>query len=216
MCGRVSSRGHGASSYSASSSETSAGGDSVVEWRLGSVDGDEGRPISSQEGGCWGSGSGYSNLPVSTTMVEEEDVARCTEALIFLSPVLDDFSIRQLGLPAAPSCNCVNEGRLVLTIFPLASLQSLFLVANMPRPSPPASSSFSLWRAMCLSGNEDQSPLPPWNALATHLEGHGAGNGHYTAGTYYCRPCGSMHGDADALIWKMTFHSLESCSRTFS
>lgn len=47
--------------------------------------------------------------------------------------------------------SCVYEGRLELTIFPSVSLQSLFLVANTPNPGPPASSSFSLWRAMCLS-----------------------------------------------------------------
>lgn len=50
----------------------------------------------------------------------------------------------------APSC--VYEGRLELTIFPSESLQSLFLVASIPSPGPPASSSFSLWRAICLSG----------------------------------------------------------------
>jgi hypothetical protein len=49
----------------------------------------------------------------------------------------------------APSCAC--EGRLAFTMFPSASLQSLFRVASIPSPSPPASSSFSLWRAMCRS-----------------------------------------------------------------
>jgi hypothetical protein len=72
-----------------------------------------GRPISSQDGGCWGSGSGYSNLPVSTAMVEEAEGRRRIGPLEFLSPVFDDFSTRQLGLPSAPSCNCVKEGRLV-------------------------------------------------------------------------------------------------------
>lgn len=43
------------------------------------------------------------------------------------------------------------EGLLAFTMFPSASLQSLFLVASIPSPSPPASSSFSLWRAMCRS-----------------------------------------------------------------
>lgn len=62
---------------------------------------------------------------------------------VFLSGRL---SCRLLG----PSC--VYEGRRELTIFPSVSLQSLFLVASIPNPGPPASSSFSLWRDICLSG----------------------------------------------------------------
>lgn len=51
-------------------------------------------------------------------------------------------SVRLICLLLAPSW--VYEGLLALTIFPSASLHSLFLVAKTPRPSPPASSSFSL------------------------------------------------------------------------
>lgn len=108
--------------------------------------------------------SGFPDTLVSTIIVEEavdpaldigDGAAGITDspcAKFLLSSVLafDPFrSGRVICLLLAPSC--VYEGRLALTIFPSASLQSLFLVANTPKPSPPASSSFSLWRAICLS-----------------------------------------------------------------
>lgn len=128
--------------------------------------------MSSQESGSsLASGSGYSKFeaPVSTTMVVGEgaaaegvvveEVLRLVEMVgegrevvglrVLRSLVLVFFSTRQLG--RALDASGGYEGRRVFTILPLASRQSLFLVASTPKPSPPASSSFSLWRAMCLS-----------------------------------------------------------------
>lgn len=131
--------------------------------------------ISSQE--SWGFLISSSNLssssllcsyvsdPVSTMIVEDAElvldmfmgegrVAGMTDwpGAIFssLMVVRDGFrSALVICRRLVPSC--VYDGRRALTMLPSASLQSLFLVANIPNPSPPASSSFSLWRAMCLS-----------------------------------------------------------------
>lgn len=109
-----------------------------------------------------------SGRPLSTTMVEnvgdgwweigvsrQAGVSECgeeqdDEAVEFPSSLLEGFRAgRFTCLRLAPSC--VYVGLLELTMLPFSSLQSLFLVAKTPNPSPPASSSFSLWRAMCLS-----------------------------------------------------------------
>jgi hypothetical protein len=154
----------------------SADGDwAVDECRLGSESGGEGRALMSNHASssvlCTSSGSGYSYLAVSTSMIDpvlERTLAMGLEGdvgdgralmrawprvLIVLSTgvILGFFSTRLICRLFVVSC--VYDGRLALTIVPLESLQSLFLVARTPNPSPPASSSFSLWRAMCRSSN---------------------------------------------------------------
>lgn len=107
----------------------------------------------------------YVSAPVSTMIVEDAEpdldmlMGEGREAgmtnwpgVMFssLMVVREDFrSVRVIWRRLVPSC--VYDGRRALTMLPSASLQSLFLVAKTPNPSPPASSSFSLWRAICLS-----------------------------------------------------------------
>ena len=107
------------------------------------------------------------------------------------------------------------EGLLAFTMFPSASLQSLFLVASIPSPSPPASSSFSLWRAMCRSLGYVR---PRWvdHCSETYRAGHGGGNGHCSADRCCYRPCGSTRDGEGARSGKRTFRSLDGCSQTFS
>jgi hypothetical protein len=120
---------------------------------------------------------------------------------------------RPICLLLAPSC--VYEGRLAFTMFPSASLQSLFLVANIPNPSPPASSSFSLWRAICRSLGYVR-PRYVKRCSETYRVGHGGGNGPCSVDTYYSHPCGSTRDGEDVRIWKTTSHSLGSHIRTSS
>ena len=94
---------------------------------------------------------------MSTIMVDEavdpvRDMGIWEEEceLVLVSEALEDLrSGREVWRLLVPSCT--YEGLLALIMFPAASLHSLFLVASIPSPSPPASSSFSLWRAMCRS-----------------------------------------------------------------
>jgi hypothetical protein len=71
-------------------------------------------------------------------------------SLELLELALESFrSAREVWRLFTPSV--VYDGLLEFTILPVSSLQSLLRVARTPSPSPPASSSFSLWRAICLS-----------------------------------------------------------------
>lgn len=158
------------SSYNPSSSDNSAVG--LCSEKLDSEIGGDGKgSMPNQE--PWLSSSEVCSLskkprtPASTMIVEEHvdpflditiggDDSEGDDDCVWLdsesvSLVLDPLRSDLLScLLLVPSC--VYEGLLAFTMFPSASLQSLFLVASIPRPSPPASSSFSLWRAMCRSG----------------------------------------------------------------
>jgi len=134
--------------------------------------------------------------------------------LVLVSEALEDLrSGREVWRLLVPSCT--YEGLLALIMFPAASLHSLFLVASIPSPSPPASSSFSLWRAMCRS-LEYVRPSYANHYSETYRVGHDGGNEHYNEDMYYCRLCDSMRDGEDVQIWKMTFHSLDECIQTFS
>jgi hypothetical protein len=158
--------------------------------------------------------------------VAEEEVLRLVEMVgegrevvglrVLRSLVLVFFSTRQLG--RALDASGGYEGRRVFTILPLASRQSRFLVASTPKHSPPASSSFSLWRAMCLSDRSNQPQLGPGgrSQTTTHLGDRGGGNERCSADMYYHHPCGSGRDGADARIWRRTCRSRGSCRRTSS
>lgn len=111
---------------------------------------------------CLSSGFGNSGdvAAVSTIIVEEAvdpvlDIGICDEESEEREESVDAveafLSLRPLPIDLLLAPSCVYEGLLAFTILPSASLQSRLRVASMPRPSPPASSSFSLWRAICRS-----------------------------------------------------------------
>ena len=104
---------------------------------------------------------------------------------------------REIWLRFTPSCKIMGQRE--STILPFESLQSLFRIARTPSPSPPASSSFSLCRAMCLSVkllNYHPKALG-FLSCVTRL-GRTADlfsrNGHYIASMFHSRPCDSRCG----------------------
>lgn len=115
----------------------------------------------------------------------------------------------------SPSC---LYGRLPCMILPFSSLQRRFRVARCPRPSPPASSSFSLWRAIWRSTQRvnPEWSIENWNGFKTHLVDLYVWNEHYIL--YMCSfpPCDLDYGGEDVLICWMTFHSQDENMRTFS
>jgi len=164
--------GH-AVSYNPSNSFNSGGGDDwLPEWRLDSDIGGDGKAAICIQGWCWGRSKCSSKVcessvaygsPVVSTIIVELDLDRIVEIELggegreWWSSICPSLSSSLMALRCARlicllfKLSCVHEGRRALTIFPSASLQSLFLVARTPRPSPPASSSFSLCRFICLS-----------------------------------------------------------------
>jgi hypothetical protein len=142
------------------------------------------------------------------------------EGMLVVELVLEILrSGREIWRRLAPSCMCRRE----LTILPFESLQSLFRVARTPSPSPPASSSFSLCRAMCLSVkllNHRPKALGVLSCVTRLGSMYQADlfsrNEHYIASMFHSRPCDSKHDGSNVPIWKRISHSLRSYSQISS
>lgn len=156
-------------------------------------------------------------LAPSSTMIVEEAVEplrdiNCeeeSEDSELVSEALEDLRSEREEAVAidrllAPSDT--YEGLLAFTMFPSESRQSLFRVARTPNPSPPASSSFSLWRDMCRSLGYVR-PSYPDHCSETYREGHDDGSEPCSEDMYYFHLCGSMRDGEDVQIGRMTFHN---------